>query len=218
MLRSKLPVFLALACAVAFSTALWAVTAMEFDDFEDGTTQNWAQGASTGQPTNEPDGGPNGTGDNYLQTVSTGTAGPGSRMAVFNQNQWIGDYASLGSEVVITMQLANFGATAMSIRIGIEATIPMSPEGGGDRWVTTNAFALPADGVWRSASFTLSTAEMTQVEGSGTLLQALDNVTQFRVVSAASPAWQGDAIAATLGMDNVEITQVPVELMTFSVD
>ncbi len=187
-----------------------AVDPGEFDDFEDGTVELWAQGSATGQPTNVPGGGPGGAGDNYLQTVSTGTSGPGSSMVLFNEFQWSGDYDALGSEVKITMMVANFGATPLNVRIGVGA--------GGGQFVSTNAFAAPMDGVWRQVTFTLSDAEMTMVGGIDPLSLVLTNVVQFRVLSSASPSWQGDSIAGTLGMDDINITQLPVEVESFSVD
>ncbi len=43
------------------------------DDFEDGTVMGWTQGNnSPDPPTNIPDGGPDGIGDNYLETRSMG--------------------------------------------------------------------------------------------------------------------------------------------------
>jgi hypothetical protein len=148
---------------------------------------------------------------------STGTGGPGSRMAVFNEMQWTGDYNALGGEVEVTVSLANFGAAPLAIRIGVEAVVPLLG-GSSTRYVSTTPFMLPADGVWREASFLLATSDMTSVGGGGSLADALSDVTQFRFVSAASASWMGDIVAAALGIDNIRITQVPVELMSFSIE
>ncbi len=194
------------------------VTPGEVDNFEDGTTENWAIGTPGSEPSNEPDGGPNGAGDNYLQMESTGTAGPGSRMVVFNEMQWSGDYSAVGGEVEITMALANLGSDPLAIRIGVNRAIPSIVDGVDTRYVSTTPVMLPADGVWRDVSFALSASEMTSVGSPGSLSEVLDGVEQFRVLSATSATWQGDAVAATLGIDNVRITQLPVELMSFSID
>ena len=183
-----------------------AVDPVQIDDFEDGTTQNWIQGATTGQPTNVPNGGPGGVGDNYLQTVSTGAGGAGSRMVTFNGAQWGGDYTPLGSEIEITMMVANLGASPLNIRIGVESPVPITKLGlGGGQHVSTNALAAPADGVWRQVTFTISDAEMTHVGGVDPLSDVLLNVTQFRILSSASPSWRGDSIAGTLGVDDISI-------------
>jgi hypothetical protein len=193
------------------SVATFASDPANFDDFEDGTTQGWAQGLPSGQPTNVAGGGPGGAGDGYLQTVSSGGMGPASRLVVLNQMQWAGDYNGVGGEVIISMMLANLGPSELQIRIGVETT-------GSNRFVTTTPFILPADGVWRPASFTLSTDDMTLVGGASSLSQVLDNVTQFRVLSSPFAAWMGEVVNGTLGMDNIEITALPVELMSFSID
>ncbi len=223
---------LALATPLLLVPGLLAVEPGNLDDFEDGSTQGWRQGLVTGQPTNQPDGGPGGAGDAYLQTTSMGGVGPTSRLAVFNDLQWIGDYNALGSEVIITMMLANFGASELQIRIGVEdnpKAMPMREEGGSRKtssqqgipipqFVSSNAFILPADGVWREASFVLSDTEMTSVGSAGTLAGVLSDVTQFRVITSSFPAWIGEATVATLGMDDIRITSLPVELMSFTIE
>lgn len=200
------------------------VSPTEVDNFEDGTTENWRIGIPGTEPSNEPDGGPTGAGDNYLQMESTSTGGPGSRMAVFNEMQWLGDYNALGGEVEITLSLANLGSAPLAIRLGVERVVSAAagegptPGGGRTRYVSTTPFMLPADGVWRETSFILGASDMTLVGGSGALSDVLAGVEQFRLLSAASASWMGDAVAATLGVDNVRITAVPVELMSFSIE
>src|SRR5437899_7506628 len=81
----------------------------QVDDFQDGTAAAWQQGGSSPNPPfNVSNGGPNGIGDAYLRTISTGGGGPGSKMIMFNTAQWSGDYVSAGV-TRITAQLANFG-------------------------------------------------------------------------------------------------------------
>lgn len=79
-----------LAIATAASLVLTAiafagVVTSEIDDFDDGTTEGWVHPVPTGLVVNIADGGPAGAGDNFLQVTSTGTTGPGSRMAVVNE-------------------------------------------------------------------------------------------------------------------------------------
>ena len=204
--------------ALLSSVTLLAISAAESDDFEDGTVENWAQGIDLGNVTNVADGGPDGAGDNFMQVVSAGGMGPGSRLAVLNEVQWSGDYNALGTAFTISMQVANLGATPLTIRVGVEGSGVTGAEGGQTRWIANSGFALPADGVWRLATFTLSAADMTQVEGSLTLSEVLDLVDQFRIVSAATPAWQGDPVAATLGVDDIQVLSVPVTLESFSIE
>ena len=106
-----------------------AVTVGQVDDFQGGTTQGWLEGAiSPNPPTNVPDGGPLGVGDNYLQNVSSGGFGAGSRQVMFNLVQWSGDYVTAGV-TRIEADMANFGATALSMRIAIEGGAPLGRYG-----------------------------------------------------------------------------------------
>lgn len=202
------------------ATTLYAITSTEMDDFEDTTTEGWGHGAPTGLVTNA-DGGPGGAGDSFLRVESTGAAGgPGSRLAVINEDQWTGDYNAIGDTFTISVDLINLGAVDLQIRLGLEGGLV---EGEGDRWVTTTAFSLPAaptegGGTWQSTSFTLSAADMTQVSGSNPLASTLDAVNQLRFISASATTFQGDPIAAVLGIDNINVLSVPVELQSFRVD
>ncbi|MEL7060196.1 MAG: hypothetical protein AAGN46_09255 [Acidobacteriota bacterium] len=217
--------FFVVCFAVAFAPILFAITDTEMDDFEDGTVENWEQPAVNGEPQNIATGGPEGVDDNYLQVISNGGGGPGSRMAVVNNTQWTGDYESIGGEFTISMKLANFGANPLSVRIGVEGPATRAPGEGGEgvaagvgRWVSTNAFALPADGVWRTTSFTLSEAEMTSVGAMVDFDTLMSAVGQFRIISAATPDWIADAVAATMGVDDIQVESVPVELQSFSIE
>jgi hypothetical protein len=200
------------------------VGAGEIDDFEDGTTEGWQQPASS-LVVNQPDGGPGGVGDNYLEVTSTGTTGPGSRLVVVNEAQWTGDYTLLGPAVEISMMLKNFGpvpgvgpTSDLHIRLGVERSLG-DLVGAGGQWVSTNAVVVPNDGQWHAASFVLDVSEMTQVNGPDSLPAVLAEVTQMRILSAeAAPSWTGDQIAGQLGVDAISITQVPVELQQFEIE
>ncbi len=199
------------ALVLGWSMTALAISPTENDNFEDGTTMGWQEGgASPNPPINVADGGPAGAGDNFLQNVSTGTGGAGSRMVMFNQAQWTGDYNAVGPELTITADMANFGNAALSMRVAFS--------GGGSQFCSTVAAALPADGMWHPVSFTLSDANMTQVSGAGSLSSVLDAVGEMRILSSSAPAWIGDNIAGTLGVDNLLVFSVPVELQYFTVD
>ncbi len=219
---------IALAAALSgllLSSTVYAIGPMEMDDFEDGTTENWQQPAASPGPSNVPDGGPAGAGDNFLLVPSSGTPGPGGRVAVINESQWTGDYNAIGSAFTISLEVANFppipvalGDTPLQIRLALESGSVPQGDGESERWVTTSSFPLPRDGVWRQATFTFTEAEMSQVSGTGTLSDTLDNVTQLRIISAEDVSFMGDQVAADLGVDNIQVESVPVELQSFSID
>jgi hypothetical protein len=175
-----------------------AVTLGQVDDFEDGTVMGWIEGAiSPDPPTNQPNGGPAGAGDNYLLNNSSGIFGAGGRLVMFNQTQWAGNYPAAGV-TRIDLQMANFGAATLHMRIAIQG-------GAGTRYASTTAVALPADGVWYSASFGLTSFDLTNVGGLSSLADVLVSVNTLRILSAsAGPAWLGDVILASLGVDNIQ--------------
>ena len=89
---------------------------------------------------------------------------------------------------------------AMQIRIALATGVV----GGATWFASTTGFALPADGVWRQAEFNLNANEMTRVDGMESIATVLGAVTEFRILSANAPNFRGDAIAATLGVDDIE--------------
>jgi len=188
-------IFLAIA-----PTAL-AITAGQIDDFENGTEQGWDEGnPSPNPPVNVASGGPQGANDNYLRNVSGG-AGDGSRMVMFNRAQWTGNYNAEGVET-IRMWLVNEGNTAMQIRVAIR--------GSGNTWFSsTTGFALPTDGQWRQANFSLNANDMTLVQGGSSLSTVLDNVIELRILSSSNPNFRGQIISATLGVDDIEAVTAP---------
>lgn len=203
--------------AVLFlATALaWAggIVANQSDDFEDGGTADWSEGGSSpNPPTNVPSGGPAGNGDHFLQNVSTGDGGPGSRQVMFNRAQWTGDFLSAGVRQ-IQLDARNLGATDLYVRIAIEG----GP--GPSQWCASAPLILPAMSGWAPAVFDLDESSMVRVSGIDDLPAVLASVSELRVLSAQSgPSWVGDLVAATLGIDNVFASTVPVELQTFTVE
>ena len=97
-----------------------AVIVGQIDDFQDGTTANWTNGAIIGitPVTNIATGGPAGAGDRFIQITSDGS-GPGGRLTVFNRDQWLGDYVSGGIKAV-EVDLRNQGAVNLSIRLAFK--------------------------------------------------------------------------------------------------
>ena len=201
MLASRLTVLVVFAINMptAFSQA---ITAGQVDDFEDGTVQGWTEGTtSPNDPVNVAAGGPQGGDDNYLSNVSSGGAGAGGKMTMFNRAQWTGDYNAAEVEM-IRMWLVNEGNTAMQVRIAIHF-----PSGGTDTWfASTTGFELLADGVWVQAEFNLNANELTFITGVDDLATVLGNVTEFRILSSNAVNFRGDTIAATLGVDDIEAT------------
>jgi hypothetical protein len=189
--------------AVGLATASWAITLGQIDDFEDGTTMGWTEGIfSPNPPTNVPTGGPEGAGDSYLQNVSSGSIFAGGKMVMFNQTQWAGDYIAAGV-TGIELWMANLGADSLFMRVGVQGALT--------QFVSTVSVPLAPGSGWQNVSFNLTTAGMSLVSGTASLSQVLSTVTDLRILSAKlAPSWQGDRIAATLGVDHITATFDPV--------
>ncbi len=197
-------VYCMLIASVSVSRTALAVELGQIDNFEDGSTQGWRKGAqSNNRPTNISTGGPAGADDNYLETISTGGSGSDSRQIIFNRSQWTGDYPAAGV-TEIEMQFRNAGNSALHMRIALKGG------GGSGSWFSsTQAFNVPADGNWYAALFSISETDLTQVQGSLTYAEALANVTEMRILSRQSaPDFVGDAVASTLGIDNIQAVGV----------
>lgn len=209
MLRSihhAFPVALAGAAFFIFlPLAARGITFNQVDTFQDGSTMNWREGdPSPNPPVNVASGGPAGAGDRFLENESSGGFGAGSRMLMFNQAQWLGNYNAAGVNR-ITAQMANFGTTTLHIRIAFRGG------SSGTLFGSNTAASLPNDGVWRAVTFDLTASALTNIGGSNTLAQTLDNVTELRIVSAVGgAAFNGDAVSGTLGVDNITATSIPV--------
>ena len=171
----------------------------QVDSFQ-GSADNWNNGIVVS------DGGPTGDGDNFLE-LSSGPMGLKPRLITLNQMQWTGDFAAAGVGS-LTMELKNFGTTALPRRVTIRDVAGNSSVPG---YSTTNPFMLPADGQWHLAEFNLTAADMTAVNPSGGTIDpfsyVLMNVAEFRILSSTVPAVVGDMITAQVGID--DITALP---------
>ncbi len=180
----------ALGCLVSLAVA---IDLFQVDTFQDGTLMNWSGGA---QRINQPNGGPQGAGDRFLQLTGDGSFGPGGVPAMFNGFQWAGNYQSAGVKV-IEADVKNFSNNAVHLRI-----VLFGP--GGTRWTSTNAYILPPNSPWLRGSWYLSESEMTRVLGTSSYATTMASVVQmmFRHDPGA-PDPGGTPLAATIGFDNI---------------
>ena len=96
------------------------------------------------------------------------------------------------------MDLENLGATPLTVRVAFQDV-------NFNEYSSTTAISLPASPGWLHAIFNLSDSSMTQISGTPQPFStALANgFTEVRILDAAAPAFDGDTIAATLGVDNI---------------
>ena len=191
---------LTLSCFILSSFMFGQIVPNQVDDFSDDTTQNWIIGnptSATFPPTNVSDGGPGGSGDNFLEYTSTGTDGPsaGSKMAIFNTNeQWSGDFITEGIK---------------SIRFDVKTTAPLNLRiaiqgPSGSRIASITAVSVPVSVDWTLVSIDVEPDDFTVIQGDLTQAQTLSGVFSMRIMSSSTPTWiDVDVIAATLQLDNI---------------
>jgi len=179
------------------------ITNIQTDNFEDGTVQNWLEGSSSPNlPLNIADGGPSGVGDNYLQNISSGGEEAGSRLVMFNTVQWKGDYISAGV-TDISMYMKNFGTPNLEMRLAFD--------GSGGKYSSTNSVSLSAGSGWQIIVFSTEPSDLTSVGGTDASA-TLGNVTELRILHNATPSWRGASIVASLGVDYISASEIPVSV------
>jgi hypothetical protein len=125
-----------------------------------------------------------------MLATASGVHGPGGKLVVFNAAQWLGNYTALNL-TSITMDLDNFGNTALELRLQLTNT--------GATAYTTSAVLLPAGSGWQHVTFSVLPAALT-----GPAAVVLGGVTELRLYHGTSAAAD---VSAALGIDNV--TAVP---------
>jgi hypothetical protein len=200
----------ALSLSFGLSLPGQAVTLGQVDTFESGTTEGWVinllgigNPPAEALPQNIADGGPAGSGDNFLRLTSVGGGGAGSRLVAVNLGAWAGDYASAGV-TGIRMNLRNSGSTDLTLRLLFE-----NPNGGPptDIAVSTNGVFLAAGGGWTSVLFPTIPAALKPLLGS--VADALSTTTALRLFHGTDPIFPALPLPAVLDVDNIAAVPEP---------
>ncbi|MEX2242293.1 MAG: PEP-CTERM sorting domain-containing protein [Fimbriimonadaceae bacterium] len=173
----------------------------QVDTFQDGTAQFWIGG---GNIINQPNGGPAGAGDRFLSVESFGGLGGGSRLAMFNNTQWTGDFQGAGVTAV-SLHMRNLGQTDLQMRL-----VLFDFTGGDTRWTSTVAQPLLVGGNWQSMVFSVLEADLTRAQGAQSYADLIVDVDRmmFRH-QAGGPGPEGDPIVAMAGFDNIRAVPEP---------
>ena len=207
MLKSLL--FTAILCAAnawPLQTATASVVKGQIDDFESGTTLNWANGGAP-QPLNITTGGPAGANDNFLKVTADGSGSVG-KLTVFNRSQWLGNYLGQGINE-IDMDLENLGSTPLTIRLAFKSTT----SNGAPSYLSAG-FALPADAIWHHAAFQITPGSMIAVSGPTAFSTFFTSEAEMRIINEAGAAnSNGDVVVSQLGIDNITALPEPSSLI-----
>lgn len=192
--------------ALTFAGSARAIVVGQIDDFEDGTTQSWANGGAPGTPPvlNIDTGGPAGVDDNYMQISADGD-GPGRFLTVFNRGQWLGNYIALGV-TAIAIDLQNFSKVNLTIRLGFKEDTSSGSSG-----YLSTPFSLPAGSGWQHAIFLIAPGSLTAVgipADFNTFFSG--NFGEMRIINeAGTGSLNGDIVIADMGIDNVNAVPEP---------
>lgn len=168
-----------------------AITLLQVDDFQDGTTRGWRTGgANPNPPVQVPDGGPGGPGDGFLLLRANGSSGSGGNLVAFNAQQWTGDYLAAGVTGVAA-ELRNLGETPLALRLLFEG-----PGGG---LLSAEAVSVLVGEPWRRVVFPVVPASLA---GGSDPLRTLADVTKLRLVHAPTPEG-AEAVLGALGVDDL---------------
>ena len=113
---------------------------------------------------------------------------------MFNGAQSAGDYNAAASPAWAAGPPTS-ATTPLHLRVAFSS--------GFNRFSSTRAYDLPADGVWREFRIDISPADVTAVSGTLPAAEALSTVTELRLLSSASPSYTGDVVAGTLAIDDL---------------
>lgn len=194
---------IALAALVLAGSAK-AIVQGQIDDFEDGTTQNWANGGAAPQPVNITTGGPGGLDDNFMEITSDGS-GAGGRLVAFNRDQWLGDYIGQGVNA-IEMDLQNLGAVTLSIRLGFKLDSSFGAPG-----YLSAPIILAAGSGWQHVQFSITSASLIAIDDPGAFNTFFSNgFGEVRFLNEAGASnLTGDPVTGALGVDNIHAVPEP---------
>ena len=169
------------------------------DDFEDGTTNNWAVGPSPNPPVNSADGGggPAGADDNFMRLTSTGTFSAGGRLAVFNRTQWTGDLLALDPQA-FQLDVRNPGDTDVMLRIAFQNS-------SFDSFGSQSAVSIRAMTDWQTVLLPITPDDLVSHNLFGTYEEVLSDIIETRLLSSEERQFMGDQIIATLDVDNIRL-------------
>lgn len=179
-----------------------AISLGQNDDFQDGSVQGWQGAPKPNGPVNIGTGGPFGDGDKFIRITSVGGFGPGANLALYNTDQWSGNYTAAGVKA-IEVHLKNFSSQPVHMRVVVFGTF-------GSRWTSLQPVVLPVNSGWVRVFFSLKESDLVRVLGSETYGDTIANVTRLMIRHDADPAGSGgDPIVGELGVDNVTASAGP---------
>lgn len=174
-----------------------AVSLNQLEDFA--AAHEWTSGdPNPSPPVILANSGPLGPGDTSLRVTSNGGSGAGSRLLVYNETAWTGDYLGQGI-VSIAASLRNGGSTQLSMRLAFNG-----PGG----WFVTPATQLTAFSGWNSKIFDIKPASLVSAGGSNAIA-TMSAVSQMRILHSSATDFRGAALSGSFLVDNIRAIPEP---------
>lgn len=185
-------------CWLVCASTLASGATLHTDDFQVNLAEWTSGGAAVSLETT---GGPAGTNDGFMHLLPVF-----GNLATYNSSSsWIGNFTSIGAAKVTADLMAAVGSVPLSMRVVLFG--PGTSPGTSPRWTSTVAAEVPADGVWRNYSFSLSESDLTQVLGADTYQNMMGNVLRVMLRHDSGPPDSGgEPVAGDLGIDNVSLS------------
>lgn len=204
-MRIAAALFSCLAGALVCAEPARAVISGQLDTFEDGTSDSWMNGfgdLATGT------GGPAGAADHFLRIDADGN-GAGGKLVGYNSNQWTGNFVLAGvNSIEMDLKAISItaGASVLTVRIAFRSATGALISAGASGYVSSAGAVIAVDGQWHHVVFRFSS--LIPINSSGGVPPAplntfLRGPAEFRIIHAASPSLVGDAIIASMGIDNI---------------
>jgi hypothetical protein len=216
---SRFSVLAVILSAVVGASARADISSLSFNDFEDGTVQDWTRGnnPSPTNPINVATGGPTGVGDNFLQVSASGMADvQGGRLVVTNAigygQTWTGDYISAGI-VAINLDVINLNSSVdLYIRLGL------SNDQFAQTGFITPSFFLPAGSGWMNHTFSILETDITNDTGLvyGDVFQSIETIRVYDNVLDSNYTGFIHGQPVAFGVDNIRAIAAVPEPSTLS--
>ena len=168
------------------------------DDFQTDLA-GWTSGGAS--VTLETTGGPDGVDDGFLHLLPVF-----GNFATHNSSSaWTGDFTSIGAAKVTADMMAAVGSAPLSMRLVLFG--PGISPSSSPRWTSTVAVDVPADGVWRNYSFSLSENDLTRVVGVDSYQNLMSGVLRVMLRhQSGPPSSGGEPVNGDLGIDNITLS------------
>lgn len=169
--------------------AFWTSFLTAQDDFEE-SLDGWEVGGPAQSQLINPSGGP--TGD-YLEYSTNGAAsGAGSRMIIFNKDQW-------ATNLTVFMEIS----FVVSV-IGNDLDFKIAVRGAGKTMISTiNAVTVANGSGWSTVNIPIRETDFSVINGTTSINQVLQQAEEMRILSSNAPAYIGDVISGIMRLDNV---------------